>query len=166
MHFLHNPIVMLSLQVRFVFLTRDISNNDFSKQQLEEKHDLLTKTLNWAEALNSILRSHLAMCRTILKPLEHRNTVWMYHCRCLCILQVSSETGRRVHLAVNQPAYWRRWGVWIKFHPYALELFSHVSLTEAPLAFCCQRNYVTGFHGLPGINPPRLFRISFWNCCC
>lgn len=34
--------------------------------------------------------------------------------------------------------------MWIKFHPYALELFSHVSPTGAPTAFCCQKNYVTG----------------------
>lgn len=71
---------------------------------------------------------------------------------------------RWVHLAVNQPAYWRRWGVWIKFHPYALELFSRVSPAGAPVAFCCQRNYGTRFHSRSGprerINPPRLFRIS------
>lgn len=31
----------------------------------------------------------------------------------------------------------------IQFHPYALELFSHVSPAGAPVALCCQRNYVT-----------------------
>lgn len=66
----------------------------------------------------------------------------------------------RVHLAVSQLAYWRRWRVWIKFHPYALELFSHVSPAEPPVAFCCQRNYVTGFHSLSG--PRTLFLIIFF----
>lgn len=55
--------------------------------------------------------------------------------------------------------------MWIKFHPYALELFSHVSPGGAPVAFCCQRNYVTGFHSLAGpkerINPPLSFLDFF-----
>lgn len=35
-------------------------------------------------------------------------------------------------------------------HPYALELFSHVSPAGMPTAICCQRNYVTVFHNLTG----------------
>lgn len=113
-------------------------------------HDMLT-SLIW-------LTFHgWKMSSTILKP---HAAIRLWHGwkwssgSFLCILQVCSLCLLRdccqVHLAVSQPAYWRRWIVWIKFHPYALELFSHVSPAELLVAFCCQRNYVTGFHSLSG----------------
>lgn len=34
--------------------------------------------------------------------------------------------------------------MWIKFYPYTLERFSHVSPAGVPTALCCQRNEVTG----------------------
>lgn len=40
--------------------------------------------------------------------------------------------------------------MWIKFYPYTLERFSHVSPAGAPTALCCQTNEVTAFHSLTG----------------
>lgn len=55
--------------------------------------------------------------------------------------------------------------MWIKFHPYTLELFHRVSPAVLPVAFCCQRNYVMGFRNLTGskgeIKPRRLLNFPF-----
>ena len=133
MHFLHNTLVIPSPQKQtpggFVhqiyhrrFDRTHFKENHFSVNNgLRKKHDSLTKA-------SSSSRGKVVF-RAVTR--KRATTARLCPCRCLCSLQVCWPCflwdGGRVHLAVNQPARWRRRGLRMKLHPYALELFSHVT---------------------------------------